>query len=88
MRELCYLLPCRREDILGHREDDYLGECILKANHSGPHLLLTPEGRYIKWETDWDCDCEGCQDFSSGDFCYFYGEVDKEEAEKMLGECN
>lgn len=87
MIENCGIIPPRRDDILGFRKDGYTGECILPNCHSGPHLLLTPEGNYKKWQTDYDCD-PGCScQYEDGDECYVYENITKEEAQKIIKEC-
>lgn len=82
MAQLCGIIPPRRRDIIGHR-DDYLGECILPNahNHVDCHLLKTPEGVYTTWQYDYDCDCCGPEE---DERCTIYSNVSKEEAEVML----
>ena len=77
----CGIIPPRSQDIIGDRLDDYLGECILKRAHLSPHLIKTPEGRYIQWEDDPNCDC--CQP-SEDDHCYVSNEITEERARQLL----
>lgn len=79
---LCYIIAPRQHDIVGHRDDDYLAECIRVRNHDGPHLILTPEGEYFTWEDDWECDC--C-DALTDEPCYDFGQISAEEAELLKG---
>lgn len=83
--KICYVIPPRRGDIIGARIDSYYGECILPEVHNGPHLILTPEGKYIKWEDDFDCDCCSVHE---DDRCYIYKEISKKEAEELIKGCN
>lgn len=76
MRTRCGIIVARREEILGDRHDGYLPECIRRVNHSGPHVFLTPEGKYFSWEADWDCDC--CRP-EEDDRCYLYQEITQED---------
>ncbi len=82
---MCLTIPPRREDIIGHRDDDYMGECIL-PEHWGPHVLLTPEGQYIRWKTDCDCDPDCVCHDEEGDECYTFGEISFEEFQRILRE--
>ena len=56
---VCGIIAPRQSEVVGHQDDDYLAECILMRCHQGPHVIKTPEGRFIAWEDDYNCDC--CQ---------------------------
>ena len=72
----CGIIVARREDILGYRSDGYLPECIRGRCHCGPHVFLTPEGKYFSWEDDWKC---GCCTPEEDDRCYLYQEITKDD---------
>ena len=78
MRNLCGIIVPRQEEIIDFIYDDgkYLAECIRGACHNGPHVFLTPEGKYIQWEDDLDC---GCCRPEEDEPCYTYNEITKEE---------
>lgn len=78
---ICGIVPPRREGVVGHRSDNYLGECILEKAHLPPHLIKTPEGKYIEWEDDPNC---GCCEPGEDDCCYLYSEVTEERAGQLL----
>lgn len=82
--EVCGVIPPRRRDVLGTRDDGYSGECILPNAHWCAHVLLTPEGEYIQWEDDFSCDCCAPEE---ADRCYSFGPITKEEVEKLAKEC-
>lgn len=65
---VCGIIVPRQHEVVWHR-DDYLAECILLRGHSGPHVIKTPEGRFIAWEDDYDCEC--CQ-LEDSDRCVTY----------------
>ena len=73
---ICGIIVPRQEDIIGDRDGSYFAECIRRRCHSGPHVFLTPEGRYFSWEDDWDCDC--CTP-EEDDRCYVYQEISKDD---------
>jgi hypothetical protein len=72
----CGIIVPRRRDILGEGSDEYLPECIRGRGHRGPHVFLTPEGKYIAWEDDWSC---GCCKPEEDDRCYTYGEITEDD---------
>ena len=78
---ICGIIPPRREDMIGYRSDNYRAECILERAHFSPHLIKTPEGKYIEWEDDNDCDC--CEP-GEDDCCYVYAEITEEQARQLL----
>jgi hypothetical protein len=69
---ICGIIIPRREEILGDRPDGYLPGCIRGRGHSGPHVFLTPEGKYFSWEDDWDC---GCCKLEEDERCCLYQEI-------------
>lgn len=54
---ICGIIAPRWQEIVGYRQDDYLPVCIMPRNHTGPHVVKTPEGVHIAWKEDWTCDC-------------------------------
>ena len=72
---ICGIIVPRQQDIIGSRED-YTPECIRARCHSGPHVFLTPEGKYFSWEDDWTCDC--CTP-EEDDRCYVYQEITEDD---------
>ena len=70
----CGIIVPRREEIIGDRSDGYLPECIRSECHHGPHVFLTPEGKYFSWEDDWKCGCCRPEEDSR---CYTYQEITK-----------
>ena len=66
---ICGVIVPRQHEVVAYRDDDYLAECILLRSHSGPHVIKTPEGRFIAWEDDYDCECCQPEDF---DRCITY----------------
>lgn len=72
----CGIIVPRMKDIIGERSDNYLPECIRKRYHLGPHVFLTPEGKYISWEDDYEC---GCCEPEDTDRCYVYRDITKED---------
>jgi len=82
MAELCYANPPRKEDIF----QDY-GKCdtscILPTAHWCAHVFKLPDGRYIQWEDDFECDC--CEP-EEEDRCYTYGPISEEEVAKLIKE--
>lgn len=84
MQECGYIIPRQRESV-GPREDYYIAECVLAEGHEGPHLVKTPEGKFIGWEFDEECHCEDCLDYSdSNNRCYIYWKVSDENAQALL----
>ncbi len=79
--ECCGVIVSRQEDIVGHRDDGYLAECILPYNHEGSHVVQTPEGECFSWKDDWECDC--C-DADEDERCYVYGPIEESEVRKLL----
>jgi hypothetical protein len=71
----CGIIVPRQEDIIGESAD-YFAECIRGRGHSGPHVFLTPEGKYFSWEDDWKCGCCKPEEDSR---CYVYKEITKED---------
>ena len=57
-------------DLLIGVKDNY--GCILPRNHIGDHEFIDDCGNHWLWSTDWDCDCENCQN-SDGTYCISYG---------------
>jgi hypothetical protein len=55
-------------------EPVYLGECILKQYHKGPHEIVTPDGKRFGWKDDFD-GCEDCVSEDSMDRCFIYWEI-------------
>jgi len=55
---------------LGGIPEDETG-CQLPCGHEGPHEFTAVGGSVWLWETDWDCDCEHCQE-CEGDYCAIY----------------
>mgnify|MGYP001569838721 CR=1 FL=1 len=76
----CGIIPPRRENIIGDRLDEYLGECIREKHNFGPHVLRTPEGKLFAWEDDMECDC--CKP-TEDDRCYTYWEINESEFEDI-----
>lgn len=76
----CGIIVPRKEDIIGYRPDGYLPDCIRKSCHRGPHVFLTPEGKYYSWEDDWKC---GCCKPEDDDRCYLYQEITEEDFLKL-----
>lgn len=72
---ICAIIVPRQEDIVGCR-DDYLAACIRESGHRGPHVIMTPEGKYVAWEDDWTC---GCCSPEEDDRCYTYWEISEED---------
>lgn len=77
MDHQCGLIACRQHQIVGHRDDGYLAECILEGVHGhGPHVCRTPEGMYYAWEDDPEC---GCCEPDEDDHCHIYWEIEEKE---------
>lgn len=45
--------------------------CLRESGHSGPHEFIDQSGRRWCWETDFNCQCEHCQQ-CDGDYCSVY----------------
>ncbi len=79
MHELCYVCPPRQKDIIRYYgESDF--SCILPSGHWGCHIFKLPNGKYIRWEDDFECDC--CE-VDEDDRCYFFGPITKKEFLKI-----
>lgn len=74
---ICGIIAPRQSDIVGHRGDGYLAECILPYGYHDKHLVRTPEGKFFVWEDDWDCDC--CKP-DEDDRCYVWKEISEPRA--------
>ncbi|MEI7480122.1 MAG: hypothetical protein WCJ59_00660 [bacterium] len=72
MHTLCKIILPRQAEIVGDKDGTYFAECIRKRCHSGPHVFISPEGKYISWEDDWNC---GCCRPEENDRCYTYVEI-------------
>lgn len=66
-------------------DDNELGECLLREDHRGGHLVKTPGG-YYRWRPQesycWDdddgiCDCDFVE-------CYIYQHISDAQAKKLL----
>lgn len=77
----CGIIVPRQEEIVGHRGDGYLAECILPYQHEDFHVIKTPEGKYFYWEDDWDCDCCDPEEYQR---CYVYGPIEEREVLELL----
>jgi len=53
----CGIIMPRQSDVVGHRGDCYLAECIRNSDHLEPHVIRTPEGKFFAWEDDMECGC-------------------------------
>lgn len=79
---ICGKIVSRQEEVLldcgclpNDYEDGYLAECLLPEHHSGPCVFRTPNGKYITWENDDNCDCCGPE---TPDPCYVWQEISQE----------
>ena len=72
MRTECSIIAPRQWDLVGEREDGYFAACIRKVAHRGPHVVKTPEGKFIAWKDDMECDC--CAP-DEDDRCTVYWEI-------------
>ncbi len=79
----CWIIVPRQHEIVDHRDDGYLAECILPYGHEGFHVVHTPEGEYFYWEDDWDCDCCEPEEDSR---CYIYGPISEFKVLELLGQ--
>lgn len=76
----CSVIPPRRTDIVGHLNQDADCSCILAHGHLKHHIFRVGSNIFA-WETDWDCDCEACQD-GDGDYCYDHWEITESQIPK------
>ncbi len=65
--------------MIGVGEAEYQ-ECIRPCGHFGPHLIQREDGVYVAFETDMECDCEGCMSDNSDLWCEIFWEVPESEA--------
>ena len=72
----CSIIAPRQHEIVGHREDGYLAECIRESAHRGPHVVKTPEGRLLAWKDDLGC---GCCESEEDDRCTVYWEIQEQD---------
>lgn len=82
--EICGIIAPRQEDPLNYDLFENKGssaECIRTYAHFGPHLVKTPSGKYFVWESEDDC---GCCEIDDPDRCFTFGEITKEDAEKLI----
>ncbi len=85
----CGIIAPRQEkvvdvDMIIAGVENYLAECILPSHHTGPHLIKIPTGRYIAWETDWECGCDDCKSHDANDRCVLYWDVKGKDLQKLL----
>ncbi len=74
---LCGIMPSSLEGAWREGVDT---QCVRKdGHHACNHLFPLPNGRYLSWETDFEC---GCTEEDCG--CFSYGECSLEEAQKQL----
>ena len=81
----CGIMPCNNGEFWqrarGKSESRLDDSCILSDNHlSSEHMFQLPDGRYIFWETDWDC---GCPEPECTD-CFTYAILSVREGEQLL----
>jgi hypothetical protein len=81
--DICYIIPPRREGIIGERQDGYMGDCILPRAHFCPHVLQTPEGQYFEWEDDMEC---GCCEPEEDSRCYVFSEITEKQFRRYVAE--
>ncbi len=72
--------------IIGWSEGETYRECLRPTGHSGPHLIRREDDTFIAYETDWLCDCAGCQSDDPCNWCEIYWEVSPEMAELFIRE--
>jgi hypothetical protein len=64
--------PCA---VLFHVDFGYIPKdtqgCRLPDGHQGPHEFVDERGEVWQWETDWECDCDHCNQ-CEGDYCMLY----------------
>lgn len=83
-REVCGIIPPRQDKILNHEFEshEYTASCIRVVAHNGPHLILTPSGKYIAWEDDDDCGC--CSPEEDDRCCVYWPVTNAKELQKLL----
>jgi len=82
---ICGMFP-PREDI-GGSFSDFISEttcCIRKEGHLDEHLFRKPDGTYISWKDDWECNCEDCMSEDPCDWCVVWWEIDEGVANILL----
>ena len=60
--------------------DKSISPCFLRRGHDGPHILRRSDGKLIKWEHDYECECCSLDNQE----CFFYGEVSDQYALALL----
>lgn len=78
------IVGCDRFTVPENR--DVALECLRPEGHTGPHLVLRHDGRYMIWKNDL-CPpdtCEGCDSEDPTDYCLAYDEVTAEIAERLI----
>jgi hypothetical protein len=78
---ICGIIMPRQTDVVSHRNDGYLAECILESGHLGHHIVKTLEGKFYAWEDDWGC---GCCEPDEDDRCYTYWELSEQEVANSI----
>jgi len=77
MAQCDWLLP--RHDHLLTPDNDMV-ECLFRENHGGQHLSKLPDGQFILWEPEGQCeDCPvgECE-------CFDWVEISEEEATRRM----
>jgi hypothetical protein len=77
---ICGIIAPRQEDVVGYRQDGYLAECILLQGHLSPHVVKTPEGKFMAWQDDFEC---GCCTGDDDDRCTVYWEITESEISNL-----
>ncbi len=80
----CAILPPRPRELLGMDSAGigHSAECLRVFAHLGPHVLKHPDGSYIAWENDYECEC--CDPEDPYDHCYVHWKLDEVEALELI----
>jgi len=77
MSDVCGIIATRQRQMVGYRHNHYVASCILTGSHQyGPHVIKTPDNKYIAWEDDMDC---GCCEPEESDRCTIFWEIREDE---------
>lgn len=79
MNEKCNVI-CLDRKVSGDSDEG----CLRPKGHGDPHLARHSDGRYIVFQTDWECGCECCRGDTPDLWCEVYREVSPEEAEHLI----